>query len=135
MDTPNQTQPVTQQPSPVPIEASAPGANVVPPMPAPSNPRIKPEIITAIVVILLGALFLIANRFLSFQNSKPPVVIEKPTPTPTPTPTRLPSALATQSAFLKLEANGASLSASINNYVVDDPSLSPPVLELPLGFL
>ncbi len=107
---------------------------VAPVTPEPAKPQIKPEIIAAIVVVVLGALFLIGVRFLSSQSSKPPVVIEKPAPTPTPTPTRLPSALATQSAFLKLEANVASLSGAINNYVVDDPSLSPPVLELPLGF-
>ncbi len=98
------------------------------------KPKVKPEIVAALVVVVLGAVFLVGLRFLSTRSSKPPVVMEKPVPTPTPTPTRLPSALATQSAFLKLETNVASLSSAINNYVVDDPSLSPPVLDLPLGF-
>lgn len=107
---------------------------VAPPAPMPSTPRLTPEVIAAIVVVVIGALLLLGLRFLAAQKPRSPAVVEKPLPTPTPTPVRLPSALATQSAFLKLEANVASLSSSIKNYVVDDPSLSPPVLELPLGF-
>ncbi|MBI3576881.1 hypothetical protein HY086_02505 [Candidatus Gottesmanbacteria bacterium] len=117
-----------------PIEPQVASTNVVPPIPETPKPKIAPEIIAAAVVVVFGALLLLGLRFLSNQSAKPPVVVEKPAPTPTPTPVRLPSALATQSAFLKLEGNVASLSASIKNYVVDDPSLSPPVLDLPLGF-
>lgn len=55
-------------------------------------------------------------------------------PTPTPTPVRILSTIATQSAFINFENTIASLSSQLNNYVVDDPSLSPPVLDLPLGY-
>lgn len=118
----------------IPIEPPIIGANAVPPLPDSPKPPMKPEIVAAIVVVIVGALFLIGIQLMASQTSKAPIMIEKAAPTPTPTPTRLPSALATQSAFLKLETNVASLSGAINNYVVDDPSLSPPVLELPLGF-
>lgn len=108
---------------------------VAPPtQPAPNAPRVTPEVIAAVIVIAIGALLLLGLRIFASQKPKIPVIVEKPIPTPTPTPVRLPSALASQSAFLKLEANVASLSGAIKNYVVDDPSLSPPVLELPLGF-
>lgn len=131
MDTSNQTEPIA--PLNVPIETPATGTGIMP-VPTPAGPRIKPEIITALVVVLLGVGALLGIKMISSGRNKPMPVVEQTVPTPTPTPTHLPSALATQSAFLKLQANVASLSGAIKNYVVDDPSLSPPVLELPLGF-
>lgn len=92
------------------------------------------SIIIAVIVILLGILSVMGyNEWTSRQQ-----VVDVPTPmptiTPTPTPVRRLSQLATQSAFLLLDTNVASLSSAISGYSVQDPSLSPPVLTLPLGF-
>ncbi len=91
-----------------------------------------PLVIAGIIVLVVGTagLFIYKNM----QKKPVPVVNVKIPPTPTPTPVRILSTLATQSAFLRLENTIASLSSQLNNYVVDDPSLSPPVLDLPLGY-
>lgn len=60
-----------------------------------------------------------------------------PTSTPTPSPTpvqRVTVPLATQTAYTNLVAAAATLSASINKLQVNDTTLSPPVIELSLGF-
>ncbi len=92
------------------------------------------SIIIAVIVILMGILAVMGyNEWNSRQQ-----IVATPTPiptlTPTPTPIRRHSQLATQSAFLSLDSNVASLSTAINDYSVQAPSLSPPVLTLPLGF-
>lgn len=63
-----------------------------------------------------------------------PIIQVVPSSTPTPTPIRILSAVATQSAFLRLVDYQASLSAALSATNLDDPSLSPPIIELPLGF-
>jgi len=42
--------------------------------------------------------------------------------------------MATSSAFLEIESSISALAASISAYSAQDPSLSPPVIELSLGF-
>lgn len=87
----------------------------------------------AALSILLGTGALIGIRgFLRPPPSQPGIVAHSPTPTPTPM--RIPSAVATHSAFRALEQAYASLSAGLDATNLDDPSLTPPVLDLPLGF-
>lgn len=88
----------------------------------------------ALFVILSGTLIVVSVRAYLNRPSVSPIPLPTPTATPTPTPIRVRSSLASQSAFLTLDANIASLSADIRNYEAQDPSLSPPVLTLPLGF-
>lgn len=65
-----------------------------------------------------------------------PTVADQPQNGPSTTPAilRTPSAIASQSAFLELDAAINSLNAAITGYVVQDLTLTPPVLDLKLGF-
>lgn len=105
------------------------------PVPAPVPPvqanRRLWIIAEAVTVACMLALLLIRNLLMA---PKPEPVTVAQSPTPTPTPIRILSAIATQSAFLALEQAQASLSAGLAGTNLDDPSLSPPVLDLPLGF-
>jgi len=89
--------------------------------------------IIAGAVVLAGIITLITMKSL-FTTPKIPTVQTQETPTPSPTPVRILSAIASQSAFLALEEAYSSFSASLTATNLDDPSLSPPVLDLPLGF-
>ena len=88
----------------------------------------------AIIAICIGGGVLLTGR--AFQQNEGFSAVPTPTPTaiPTPTPIRTLSALASGSAFSSLETNVASLSSQLRNFVTEDPSLTPPVLDLPLGF-
>ncbi len=123
------------------------------PMPTPSAPQVgtaplpplkpskleefwdllhTPWAIAAIVIVSI--IFLIGIRQ---AMQKPQVVVvptSAPTASPTPTPIRQLSAIATTSAFLNLDTAVSSLSTSVKSYNTNDPSLSPPVIDLPLGF-
>lgn len=113
-------------------------AAVLPPSPpietSTSIKRTLPRLwIIAIGVIGAGLItVLIVNTIIN----KPPVPISEvpQAATPTPTPVRILSSIATQSAFSVLNQTHASLSAGLTATNLDDPILSPPVLELPLGF-
>ena len=106
--------------------------------PTSPNPVIQPQIkrhfdmrylFLLLVVIGLGGGLLTAMR--------QPVSLPTPTPsdTPTPTPKSKPVVpVATQSAYLELTKSVASLSAQIKNLQVSDTTLTPPTVELPLGF-
>lgn len=98
--------------------------------PTPSNRRVW-GIAGAVTVVCILALVFLKNLLTA---PKPEVLKTPPSPTPTPTPIRVLSAIATQSAFRALEQTHASLSAGLTLTNLDDPSLSPPVLTLPLGF-
>lgn len=126
MDEPNQTsQRATQENVGSPPLAASP---VV------SHSSNKSILIAALIALSIGFIALFAWKTLSDQA--PIVSTPSPTPTVSPTPriVRVLSSIATESAFLSLESRVASLSAAIGNYVVEDPILSPPVLDLPLGF-
>lgn len=84
-------------------------------------------------VIVIGVIVLIIVSKLINTTQKPQIQVVE-APTPTQTPVRMLSAIATQSAFVALEQTHASLSAALAGVNLDDPSLSPPVLDLPLGF-
>ncbi|MBI4066576.1 hypothetical protein HY411_02565 [Candidatus Gottesmanbacteria bacterium] len=85
----------------------------------------------SVAIIGIAALFIVRTLL---SAPAPPIVEIEETPTPSPTPIRTVSAIATQGAFIALEQAYASLSASLTGTNLDDPSLSPPVLDLPLGF-
>lgn len=87
----------------------------------------------AALAILVGVGALIGIRSLLLRPA-PEISEVLQSPTPTPTPIRVLSAVATQSAFLALVESHASLSAGLTATNLDDPSLTPPVLDLPLGF-
>ena len=107
----------------------------VPPPPGPSATPIPPGLLLA----LIGAVILILGGIIGLVAIRPSRIVAVPTPTPsiptaTPTPVRTFSPVASQSAFMNLETATASLSAQINAYNIQDQSLTPPVLVLPLGF-
>lgn len=98
--------------------------------PSRSIPRVW-RIAGAAILIGLAGLFFI-NRLFHAPKPVEEQIVEAPTPTPTPV--RVLSGIATQSAFMALQQSQASLSAGLAGTNLDDPSLSPPVLDLPLGF-
>ena len=89
--------------------------------------------IIAGVVILIGIIGLFVIRSL-YRPSPIPIVVREETPTPSPTPVRILSAIASQSAFIALVEAYSSFSSSLTATNLDDPSLTPPLLDLPLGF-
>ncbi len=117
--------PLTPQESPVNVNQA----------PSPIQTKRSPITvwILAGIVIFAGMaiLFLFRNSIIPTKSPPPEVII---TPLPSPTPIRILSAIATQSAFIALTQSAASVSAAIGNTNLDDPSLSPPVIDLPLGF-
>lgn len=133
-----------QIPPVIPVEnvpASTPPVQA--PMPHPTDDHslvetpLKPKkpfdlryvFVTIIVLALVAGIIAVVWR--------PKEEAPAPTPTPTLTPTpikRVTVPLATQSAYLNLVAGAASLSSSINTLQVNDTTLSPPTIELSLGF-
>lgn len=87
---------------------------------------------------LVGVVLLVIAAVVGFQSLRPkptPITVTvTPTATPSPTPMRQLSGIASQPDFLTLETGVASLSAKAQSYNVNDPSLTPPELTLPLGF-
>ncbi len=93
-------------------------------------------------VIWVIALGVIVGGVLLLNLFRPSIIPTKPAPPevatvplPSPTPIRNISAIATQSAFISLEQHAASVSSAITNTNLDDPSLTPPSIDLPLGFI
>lgn len=112
---------------------------LIPEMPvAPVYENKKMNIPKPMIALLILVVLAFAATFLFVKLTAKPAIVVAPSPTiaarPTPTPERLLSPVATQSALLALDAHVASLSAGINNFILDDPQLTPPVIELPLGF-
>lgn len=85
-------------------------------------------------VIIIGVAALVLLRVFMSPPTLPVTQVEVVTPMPSPTPLRKVSEIAIQGTFLNLEQAHASLSAQLSATNLDDPSLSPPVLDLPLGF-
>lgn len=101
---------------------------------APPSPRIPMIWLVGTGVIIVGILLLLIIRSL-WPTRSPIVPIIAPSATPSPTPIRELSPIATQGAFISLESRLASVSSAISATNLDDPSLSPPVIDLPLGFV
>jgi hypothetical protein len=89
-------------------------------------------LIGSVVVVLIAGSIL----FASAGHTVAPAATVAPTPTetPTPTPMRTRTSFATGSAFLTFEKSTAALPDAIQNAVLTDQTLAPPVLDLPLGF-
>lgn len=96
-------------------------------------------IIIGVIIILLAFIFI----FLLFFSSKTATLFSgktnKLTPTipnqiQSPTPTPQLSEIASASAYLNLKATVAELTTTLNNYPLNDQSLNPPIIEIPLGF-
>lgn len=105
---------------------------------APSTIQIKRNqlmvwVIAGIVIVAGIMLLYIFRSSIIPPKPQPPEVIIAPLPSPTPI--RNFSAIATQSAFMSLEQNASSVSSAIANTNLDDPSLTPPSIDLPLGFI
>lgn len=105
------------------------------PVPAPAPKSVTPPII----IYILLAIILVMAGIIGLLIVKPRVVPAVPTPSPapaiaTPTPIQPLSNIATQSAFLQFASAVASLSAAVSDSTIQDQTLAPPVLSLPLGF-
>lgn len=124
-------QSMSNQGTPSIQESVPPVQSEIPPI-SPTKRSVAYPWLIAIGVVGVGLLSLIVvSKLLSTPNTPMVQVIE--TPTPTPTPIRTLSTIAAQSAFVALDQSQASLSANLTDTNLDDPSLSPPVLDLPLG--
>lgn len=125
------------EPTPV-VPPIVPAEPAPAPMPQTSgNQQKKPLVpmwVLALLVVLAGTLAVLAATGIFSRQQTAVKTPSEVLPTPTPTPIRKLSAIASQSAFLALEASVASLSANIQALPPQDPSLSPPVLDLELGF-
>lgn len=84
-----------------------------------------------VIAIGIGVLFTV-TKLMGVPPGPTVQVVEPPEASPT-RPVRTLSAIATQSAFIALRETYASLSAGLTGTNLDEPSLSPPVLDLPLG--
>lgn len=109
--------------------------------PTPATPQAKPDnhilvIAASVIVILILILAIIALAIQGKNNSGQITVTTTPTlgPLPTSVPNRPLSAIATQNAFLEFERQVTALSATLNSTNTTDVSLTPPVIELSLGF-
>lgn len=130
---PPQTTPEVIPPT---VEPSVPAVPVTPPTTPPGGFSIFKMmlfIIGALVIIgIIGAVILLKKAPVEQKPFQPPT--SNNTPSIVPTPIRTPSDIATQSAFMKLDSDVTALDTGLHAYSVTDPSLSPPVLTLPLGF-
>lgn len=90
-------------------------------------------LILAVCAIFFGiVIFAIVQKFM--EKPTPTQITVIVTPTPSPTPVRNMTTVATTSSFAAFDSAVASLSAKVQGYEENDPSLSPPSLVLPLGF-
>jgi cytoskeletal protein RodZ len=101
--------------------------------PAPPRPSKKPLLIliVAVVVLIAGSLIIITKQT---QSPSEPVTTPTPTVAAVPTQTRELSAIATQSAFMEFQSSVEAMPAAVQNAVLDDQAMAPPVIALPLGF-
>lgn len=129
MDTPTSTTPSIDLPT---AQVGEPQPPVAPPVPPHRKLPLMP-LLSIIIVILT----LIAGFFLFSQSQGTKQAVVAPS-TPTPAPTRVPnrklSTVATDSAFMALEGDVTSLSTRVQEIKIQDTTLNPPSLELPLGF-
>lgn len=123
MQTDQQQPQIAPQPYVTPVTQVAPGGKSLMPI----------LIVIAVLIVVAAAVFYTMNLSTGRQQA---AVAPTPTPTtiPTPTPVRVQSALAGNAQFQQFAASVATLSAAIAGYSPQDPSLTPPTLDLPLGF-
>lgn len=93
----------------------------------------KPLIITLIILgVIVGTL--VAASTIGKQKPVSTAPTPTPTATPSPTPMRHVALTATTSAFLSFNASLSTLSATLQGIQITDSTLTPPTIELPLGF-
>lgn len=89
-------------------------------------------------IVAMGIVIVILTIIAWFARtrSQSPDTTVTPTPTATASATtnRVLSAIATQSAFIKFEADLTALTQGIQNTQIQNQQLLPPRLDLPLGF-
>lgn len=89
-------------------------------------------------IIIAAVIFTVLIVFIAFKRSAntPTSVAPQPTPTPTNIPQveRPLSAVATSAAFVEFETQLDVVTRGIQNAPIDNQSLLPPRLDLPLGF-
>ncbi|MFH1013911.1 MAG: hypothetical protein V1769_05340 [Thermoplasmatota archaeon] len=124
-------QPTMNQSAPTPVQPVVQPPPQQAPVVATTPKRAFDKRYLFLILIVIG----IGGGF--FAATRQPVAIPLPTPTDTPTPTPRAKPVvpfATQSAYLDLTVKLSSLSGSIQSLQVSDTTLSPPTVELPLGF-
>ncbi len=116
-----------------------------PEMPVQPQPQVSPvtarkppiKILLAIVFIVIVTLVIVlmGSRRMTTGPIDPGITISvTPTPTGVAISNRQLSPFATESAFMQFESSVESLPKIIQNAVLQDPTVLPPVLDLPLGF-
>lgn len=123
------------------MEEQLPQPDIATPQPTPVEENVSEQRLTnplpgwlptaGVILLILISIFAITN----VRRSAAPA-------TPGPAPSAVPSVrsnqplspLATQSAFLSLQASLATLSAHVTTLSTQDSTLTPPTLDLPLGF-
>jgi len=138
--------PNTQTPQPAPIKEVASASATQPPDPVQSPPETPEETVTpppkkklprsVFVVGGVLALFILISALLYASSLNKEQEPNAPEPTPlvriTPTPIRKLTQIATTSAFAVFHASVASLSGDIHGFVLQDSTLTPPILEVNL---
>ncbi len=113
------------------------GEPVTPKIPTPT-PTAEPKKKLPLWIIVVGVILVIVIISLFFAAGQTSTSTVEPTPTPTATASatssRVPSAIASQSAFIKFESDLDALTRGIQNTQIQNQQLLPPRLELPLGF-
>jgi hypothetical protein len=124
---PPSNQPPNYGPVHTPVSQQA-----APPHPI-KNRKIPPIffIIGVLFVIIFGSLLFATQQNGGTQQGPTPTPIS---PTPTPVPIRGLTPYATESAFMKFESTIDALPGVIQGAAIQDPTIVPPVLDLPLGF-
>lgn len=130
---------VTAQPSQTPTPET--GVENTTPVPVPEVPVAEPakkwnKVYLGAggiaLLMLTGVVYLLASRSASPEAPDQPAA--QPTPLATATPVQQVSAISTSSAFLTFTENIASLSAKVNAFSIQDGALTPPALDLEIGF-
>lgn len=111
------------------------GQQIPPTLPATEQPKKRTTIVPlllGITILMLGAVF---GVLLRQDLIKKPSVTQSQLQTPTPTivSNQPLSAIATTSAFMEAEQAIASLSAEATLLNVNDTTVNPPIIDLPLG--
>jgi len=123
-----------------PVVQNAQPTPQVPP-PLPPIPQKVPGLLSKMLPILLGVGGVFFGAFVFYVVQKntqkevtPGITTVFVTPTSIPTPVRYPTNVSTTSGFLSLEQSISSFSSELIEFSKDDPALTPPNLNLTLGF-
>jgi hypothetical protein len=95
-------------------------------------PQFQPWMILAIVIVTLILGFFAFASKAQKKNTITPTLA--PTVTPTPTPMQILTPFASSSAFMEFEKNVTALPDMIQKAVLQDQTITPPILDLNLGF-